>query len=118
MNLTLQDASAVAGAIAIDGSTVRVSLAPGQTGRLSFDGTQAERVALSHQSEADPVGYCAVSVSIANPDGSTLASTCADGNTVGYIGATSLPQTGSYTVILSSHAPNVATVDVALSDAE
>jgi YD repeat-containing protein len=85
------------GPIAIDGDIVTVPVGtPGQNARLTFAGTANQRITLLITNAS----IAQASVIILNPDGSTLASTSvSSGN--GFIDATLLPATGTYTIVVN-----------------
>jgi hypothetical protein len=82
------------------GGTVTVSIQkPGQNGSLTFSGTAGHRVAVQAQSGTihNQIVGCDVNVTLLNPDRSSLsAATCME--TSGFLDATALPTTGTYTI--------------------
>jgi large repetitive protein len=74
-------------------------LTPGQNGTVTFAGTAGERISLvgSNGMSAQVSLACDVNVSILKPDGTTLVSpTCMEQS--GFIDATTLPVTGTYSI--------------------
>ena len=90
------------GTIAAGGSSVTVPITtPGQNGKLTFSGTVGQRVSLAgaNGTITSQILGCDVYVSILNPDGTVLAAaTCMEGS--GFIDATTLPSTGTYTILV------------------
>jgi len=83
------------------GSSVTVTtIKPGQNGRLTFSGTAAHRVSLlGTNGMSGQVLNCDVNVSITNPDSTVLAPpTCMEVS--GFIDVTTLPSTGTYTIVI------------------
>lgn len=71
----------------------------GQNGKLTFSGTQGNRISLRVTTTIGSGAACSVNVSILNPDGSTLVpNQCASKANGVFIDATSLTQTGTYTI--------------------
>jgi hypothetical protein len=101
LTLRLYDVTDVTGPIVAGGSPVTVNLpTPGQNAQLTFSGNVGGQVSL--QGSNGMVGQifgCDVQVSIKKPDGTSLAGpTCMEGS--GSIGLTSLPVTGTYTILV------------------
>jgi YD repeat-containing protein len=99
--LTVYDVPAdPTGTISPGGAPVTTTITtPGQNGTLTFSGTAGHRVSLqgSNGTIANQVLGCDVNVSILNPDGTVLAApTCMEVN--GFIDATTLPTSGTYTI--------------------
>jgi len=105
ITMSLYDVSAdVSGTITPGRSPFTVTITtPGQNGQLTFSGTANQKIALQgtnasgfHQTLWD----CDLYVSILNPDTSTLVgATCMAAG--GSIGATTLPTTGTYTIVVN-----------------
>jgi YD repeat-containing protein len=110
--LTAYDVPAdVTGTITPGGASQAASLnTPGQNAQYTFSGTAGQRVSLKVDPNA-PTG----TVSIKKPDGSTLAST-PSGVSTGFIDATSLPTTGTYTVFADPSEANTGNVTVTIYD--
>jgi YD repeat-containing protein len=86
----------VTGSITPGGAAVAVSITtPGQNARLTFAGTTGQR--LSVTATGTTISGL-IALAILNPDGTTLQSTTILGST-GFLDATTLPSTGTYTVV-------------------
>ena len=84
------------GAIAPGGSAVTVQTsAPGQNARLTFAGTSGQLVSLS----AGPF-CCTSKLSILGPDGSSVSGPTLMSSGGGFVDATTLPKSGTYTIVL------------------
>jgi YD repeat-containing protein len=82
-------------------TTVHI-LKPGQNGQITFPGTAGNRVSLNAAGGTITgfIAGCDVNVSILNPDGTTLApNTCMEQS--GFIDATTLPTSGTYTIFIN-----------------
>jgi hypothetical protein len=101
LTLTPYDFLDVTGTIAPGGSAVTAATTiPGQNGRYTFAGTSNQRVSLrgTNGTTAQILG-CDIAASILKPDGNAIAAaTCMEGS--GFIDATTLPSTGTYTVLV------------------
>jgi YD repeat-containing protein len=112
LTLTLIDATDVTGAIAIGGPAVTVAIPrAGQNARLTFGGVTGRLVSV--QMAAGAVGS---DVFILNPDGTVLAGPSFAGSTGGAIGQTTLPATGTYTVLINPRTTNTGSISVTLLD--
>ena len=82
-------------AIPTNGTGLNLNLLPGQSARLNFNGTtgQSANVQISNN-----VINNTVTLSLINPDGSTLNSVTQGNTSFGF--TNTLPQTGSYTVVV------------------
>jgi RHS repeat-associated protein len=88
----------VTGSISEGGSPVTLTIAnAGDTGQLTFSGTTGDRVSLSITNVSIPSSW----VSIQNPDGSTLVSQTAVFTTGAFVDTVTLPQTGTYSILVS-----------------
>jgi YD repeat-containing protein len=99
VTLTAYDVPADTTSTITAGSPVTVSPGiPGQNAKLTFSGTAGQRVSLTGTNGlSGQVLGCDVNVSVLNPDGSQLvAPACMEGS--GFIDATSLPSSGTYTI--------------------
>jgi YD repeat-containing protein len=101
LTFTLYDVpSDASGTITAGGSSVTMTITtPGQNGSLTFSGTSGQRISLVGASSSFPnlTFGCELTVRIKKPDGSTLVGdTCMEGG--GFIDATTLPATGTYTI--------------------
>jgi YD repeat-containing protein len=97
VTLTLYNTPDITGTITIDGATVTPSLTvPGQRARYTFSGTAGQWVNLG----LTAVTISSSTVSMLKPDGTTLGSISV-GTTGGSLDpATTLPTTGTYTIIV------------------
>jgi hypothetical protein len=102
------------GSVSIGGSAPATISTAGQIGLMVFDGTAGQQVSVQTTSLA--FGGCNVSISILNPDGSTLTNNGCMGNG-GFIGAQSLPKTGTYTLLIVPGGSGTGSLTVSLNDA-
>src|SRR5262249_20617157 len=102
VSLTLTLSEPLTGALTIDGPSVPVTLRPGQNARLTFDGTAGLRVDLGVSEVSFNTGN-EVDITILKPDGTTLVSTTM-GTNGGDIDTESLPDRGTYTVVVDPEA--------------
>lgn len=119
MTLTLYNVPAdVSASITPGGSAVTVSPAtPGQNARLTFSGTAAQRVSLNMTSVSIGSSYCCSTfVSIIKPDGTTLVSPAYVGLSGGYIDTTTLPVTGTYTILVDPQSTSTGSITLSLYD--
>jgi len=117
--LTLYDVPADFNAgITAAGSAVTVPITvPGQNGTLTFTGTAGQRISLEGTNGMfGQIGLaCDVNVSVLQPDGSQLVGpTCMEGS--GFIGATTLPATGTYTVFVNPERWAIGNLSLTLYD--
>jgi RHS repeat-associated protein len=112
LTLTLYDAADVSGTISIGGSPVNVATtAAGSNARYTFSGTAGTPVWLT----ASSVSATAV-VSILKPDGTTQTA-----NTIGTSGgtlSTTLPTTGTYTVLVDPQGSATESMTLALTNTQ
>lgn len=97
------------GSITPNGASVPVTLStPGQTARLTFDGTVGQRIAVNGTSTFNGCW----TLLLLKPDGSTLTSTFGCGSAI-FIDPQSLPVAGTYTVVVdpSGAATGSATIN-------
>lgn len=97
--LTLYDVPADVGGTLTAGVPVTATMStPGQNGTYTFAGTAGQRISLkgTNGMSGQIALACDVNVTIAKPDASQLATACMEGS--GFIDATTLPTTGTYTV--------------------
>jgi RHS repeat-associated protein len=89
---------------------VVTSTAPGQNGKVTFSGTQGQRISLtmSHSYSPSPPAF----VSVKRPDGTTLVNP-SDG---AYIEAFWLPSTGTYTILVDPRTTTTGNTTVTLWD--
>jgi hypothetical protein len=118
MTLTLFDVPAdVTGSIVAGGPTVRVTVStPGQNARLTFTGTAGQRVSLELTNVTIGSSVGGTKVSILKPDGSTLVAPLSFGTAGGLVDATTLPATGTYTIVVDPQGANTGGATLALHD--
>jgi hypothetical protein len=117
--LTLHDVPPdVTEAIAAGGPPATVTTtAPGQNALVTFAGTAGERVSV--QIADVTVGTstcCSVRVSVLRPDGKTLVAPLFVGTNGGFVDATTLPSTGTYTILVDPQGASTGGVSLALGD--
>src|SRR5439155_25613224 len=112
MTLTLFDPTISAGGtITPGGAPVTVSIStPGQVGQLTFSGTAGQRVSLAVTQST----LSSETVSIVNPDGTTLASVKPLGTANGFIDTKVLPVTGTYTILIQPLGTGTGSVTLTL----
>jgi hypothetical protein len=87
---------------------------PGQNIRLTFNGTGGQQVGASLNSSYNQ-GYWPVTLSILNPDGTTLTSNSPElGGNVS-VGPVALPTTGTYTVLIDPSGANTGSGTVSVT---
>jgi YD repeat-containing protein len=97
--------------ITIDGPPVSVTInIPGQEARLTFSGTTGQHVNLTISIVSIPNG----AVTIFAPDGSSAASQAVDTNG-GVLSIASLPQTGTYTIVINPASQGTGSAQLQLS---
>jgi hypothetical protein len=97
------------GALTTNGTPTTVTTTtPGQNAALTFAGTTGQRIALNLTS----VTTTQATVTIRNPDGTTLAGPIAYANTGTFVDPRTLPQNGTYTVFLNPRLLSVGSVTV------
>jgi YD repeat-containing protein len=110
-SVTLFDASEVTATIAPNSTPVTVTTtSPGQNMRLTFSGTAGQRVSL----DVNWPYLAGGSLTIFNPDGTQLARTSLSGFPV--IRTTSLPATGTYTILVNPSGAAVGSITLTLND--
>ncbi|HEX6291760.1 MAG TPA: RHS repeat-associated core domain-containing protein [Herpetosiphonaceae bacterium] len=111
MTLTLYDAPDVTATITPGGAAVSVTtIVPGQFAKLTFNGTQGQRIALLVTSATK-----AYDLLITKPDGTTLWGWGGVG-TNSYIDTTTLPATGTYTITVNPRGSELVTTALTLYD--
>jgi hypothetical protein len=106
-NMTLTLTSPLTGTVTLDGASVPISLTKaGQTARYTFSGTSGQWVSLGFTS----VTIAFSTVTLLKPDGTTLAST-----TIGTVGGgleppSTLPTTGTYTIVVDPSGTNTGNI--------
>lgn len=110
-NMTLTLTSPVTGTITLDGASVPISLTKaGRTARYTFSGTSGQWLSLG----LTPVTIASSTVTLLKPDGTQLAST-----TVGTAGGgleppSTLPTTGTYTIVVDPAGTNTGNITLKL----
>jgi Big-like domain-containing protein len=101
----------VSGTIAFGSPTTVTTTVPGQNGAVTFAGTAGQRVSV----KIGP-GCCTTKVSILRPDSSVLASLTSFAVLEGFIDATVLPVTGTYTIAVDPSGSSVGATTLTLYD--
>ena len=119
LTLTLHSVPAdTSDSITAGGSSVTVTTtAPGQNGTLTFSGTANQRISLegTNGMNGQIAFACDVFVRVLKPDSSVLVgSTCME--TSGFIDVTTLPTTGTYTIVVDPADIAVGSLTLALYD--
>ena len=118
VSLTLHDVPADAtAALAAGGSSTVATTVPGQNAAVTFAGTAGQRVSLEVTGVS--VGSslcCSLRVSILRPDGKVLVSPVFVGSNGGFVDATTLPSTGTYTVVVDPQGADTGAVTLTLYD--
>jgi hypothetical protein len=113
-SITLYDATAATGTIDIGGPPALVITAPGQNAKLTFSGTASQAVSVTATNSSYP--GC-VDLSLLKPDDTVLSTAFFCNATTGLIEATTLPESGAYTVVIDPRGPLVGTAQITLYDA-
>ena len=114
VTLTLYNTADVTGTITIDGSSVTPTLTvPGQRARYTFTGTAGQWVNLGLSS----VSLTSSTVSMLKPDGTTLVSTTISTNGGSLDPTTTLPTTGTYTIVVDPGSTYTGSMTLTLSSA-
>jgi len=87
---------------------------PGQNVLYSFSGTAGQQASVS-LTNSTYTAFCWMTVSILNPDGSTLSSANMCANNYGSLGPVTLGSTGTFTLKLDPSGPGTGSVTVLLS---
>jgi hypothetical protein len=109
--MTLTLTSPLTGTVTLDGASVSISLTKaGQTARYTFSGTSGQWVSIGFTS----VTIAFSTVTLLKPDGTTLAS-----NTIGTAGGgleppSTLPTTGTYTIVVDPSGTNTGNITLTL----
>ena len=109
-SVTIWEFSEQAGATLTSGTPASVTInTPGQTSSLTFSGSVGQYASVLFDSSTYG---CCVTISILNPDGTTLISNNTGGSTL--LSPVALPATGTYTVVIAPYngATGSATVTV------
>jgi hypothetical protein len=113
ITLTLYDVHAdLTGTIVPGGPAVTVTTTtPGQNARLTFSATTAQRVSV----KVAPL-CCSTKVSILRPDGTTQVAPVSLGTTGGLVGPTTLPVSGTYTLVVDPQNSTIGGITLTLYD--
>jgi YD repeat-containing protein len=112
-SLSVATVTDVTGAIAPGGPSQTVTTSTGQNASLTFSGTAGHRVSLQMTNAT----YSAnVNISILNPDGTTLVSSCCIESFANFIDVTTLTQSGTHTIRIDPSGAIAGSVTVALFD--
>jgi len=110
-SMTLTLSSALTGTITLDGASVPISLTRiGRTARYTFSGTSGQWVSLG----LTAVTIASSTVTLLNPDGTTLASTSVTTAGGGLEPPSTLPTTGTYTIVVDPAGTNTGTITLKL----
>jgi hypothetical protein len=105
------------GSITPGGPPVTVTAESGQNFLLAFDGSAGQRVSLRMTDVTiGTSSCCGAYVSIKKPDGSYLIAPTYVGTAGGFIDATALPITGSYTIVVDPVEANTGSMTLTLYD--
>jgi hypothetical protein len=112
--LTLYDVPAdFAGGISVGGAPVTVTTTtPGQNAKLTFTGSATQKISLQISS----VTMTQAKVSIINPDATTLVAPVTVGATGTFISGKTLPQSGTYSIVVDPTTTNAGTMTLTLFD--
>ncbi|HJS70130.1 MAG TPA: hypothetical protein VJ744_04930, partial [Gaiellaceae bacterium] len=117
--LTLHDVPPdVTGSITSEGPPVVVTATqPGQNALVAFSGSAGRRVSVGISDVTVGTSTCcSVRVSVLRPDGRTLVSPVFVGTNGGFLDATTLPSTGTYTILVDPQGPTTGGVSLTLYD--
>jgi YD repeat-containing protein len=110
-SLTLTLSSPLMGSITLDGASVPISLTRiGKTARYTFSGTAGQWVSLGLTAVTIP----STTVTLLNPDGTTLASTSVGTGGGGLEPPSTLPTAGTYTIVVDPAGTNTGTITLKL----
>src|SRR2546427_471713 len=115
ITLTLYGITDTSGTISVGGAQTVPIGTPGQNATLTFSGTSGQRVSLlgTNASGFNVSFGCDLNVSILKPDTSVLTGpTCMDAG--GFIDATALPTTGTYTITVDPAGAATGSITLAL----
>jgi len=108
--ISLYDVTDVTGPITINGPSVTIPLpTPGQTARLTFDGTTGQRISANGSSTFNGCW----NLGIYKPDGSQLTNTFGCGSSI-FIEPQTLPVSGTYTLVVDPSGAATGQVTVSL----
>lgn len=101
-----------------ENETVSIATA-NKVGLVLFDGGQGQRISLT--ATGVTIGTspcCGAKVTIYNPDGTVLVPATFIGTSVGFIEATVLPDTGTYTILVDPQSTNTGSATLTLHDVQ
>ena len=115
---TVSGTATSAPAIVPGGDPVTVTTtSPGEDARLVFEGAAGRRISLKLSDVTIGTSCCSsAKISILKPDGSTLLSASSFGTSGGFIDTKTLPQTGSYRILVDPQSNAVGSVTLTLYD--
>ena len=115
---TVSGTATSAPAIVPGGDPVTVTTtSPGEDARLVFEGAAGQRISLKLSDVTIGTSCCSsAKISILKPDGSTLLSASSFGTSGGFIDTKTLPQTGSYRILVDPQSNAVGSVTLTLYD--
>jgi YD repeat-containing protein len=110
-SMTLTLTTPVTGTIMLDGASVPISLTKaGRTARYTFSGTSGQWVSLGMTAVTISSG----TVTLLNPNGTTLQSTSVTTSGGGLEPPSTLPTTGTYTIVIDPSGTNTGTITLKL----
>jgi subtilisin family serine protease len=115
---TVAGTATAAPPIVAGGPPVTVTIAsPGEDARLVFDGLAGQRVSLKLSDVSIGTSCCSsAKISILKPDGTALLSATSFGTSGGFIDTKTLPQTGSYRIVVDPQSNAVGSLTLTLYD--
>ena len=115
---TVSGTAISAPAIVPGGDPVTVTTtSPGEDARLVFEGAAGRRISLKLSDVTIGTSCCSsAKISILKPDGTTLLSASGFGTSGGFIDTKTLPQTGSYRILVDPQSNAVGSVTLTLYD--
>jgi hypothetical protein len=115
---TVTGTATSAPAILPGGDPVTVTTtSPGEDARLVFEGVAGRRISLKLSDVTIGTSCCSsAKISILKPDGTTLLSASSFGTSGGFIDTKTLPQTGSYRILVDPQSNAVGSVTLTLYD--
>jgi hypothetical protein len=114
---TVAGGAALVYPIEADGPPVTVSAGAGQNIELTFTGPAGQRVSMSMSGVTIGTSSCCGSlVSITRPDGSYLAMPSFVGTKGGFVDTRTLPQAGTYTILVDPQEDAAGSITLALHD--
>lgn len=103
------------GTLTLGGAAVPFSVAAsaaGQNGTLTFSGTAGQKVALNFSSVTIGSLVAGTNVTVKTPAGTALVPTFAVGTSGGFMDRTTLPATGTYTIVLNPQGANTGSMNM------